>query len=171
MGTSHSRIVIPAVCGRYPSEHYEDQLMPAFVATPTVDSKSFVRLINLKTAVAIHRPGLDPSTTSGSAQAVFDALTQRVKSPFALSSLRSERIEGLRPYQLPFLGSTLKNSLFHAFAQRAPNQRASARRHEGESAESRLNPGRLTCSPQPVPAVQPTGGLLHTPDVAPWLYL
>ncbi|MDH5562198.1 MAG: hypothetical protein OEY91_01055 [Nitrospirota bacterium] len=34
----------------------------------------------------------------------FDVLTQLVKCPFALSSLRSGRVEGLHTYQLPFLG-------------------------------------------------------------------
>jgi len=39
-----------------------------------------------------------------SARTVFDALTQLVKCLFALSSLRSGPVEGLRTYQLPFLG-------------------------------------------------------------------
>jgi len=34
----------------------------------------------------------------------FEVLTQMVKSPFALSSLRSERVEGFRTWHLPFLG-------------------------------------------------------------------
>jgi hypothetical protein len=39
-----------------------------------------------------------------SARTVSEVLTQLVKCPFALSSLRSGRVEGLRTYQLPFLG-------------------------------------------------------------------
>jgi hypothetical protein len=34
----------------------------------------------------------------GSARTVFEVLTQLVKCPFALSSLRSGRVEGLRTY-------------------------------------------------------------------------
>ena len=40
------------------------------------------------------------------ARTVFVAFTQMVKSPFALSSLRSGRVEGFRTCQLPFLGLT-----------------------------------------------------------------
>jgi len=53
-----------------------------------------------------HRPCFDPSTGSGATGTVVEALTQLLKSPFALSSLRSERVEGLRTYQLLVLGST-----------------------------------------------------------------
>ena len=60
----------------------------------------------LKTAVAVmkHRSCFDPSTSSGPARTVFDTFTQMVKSSFALSSLRSGRVEGFRTCQLPFLG-------------------------------------------------------------------
>jgi len=80
---------------------------PAFT-NPKWNSWKFPRFI-LKTAVAVmkHRPCFDPSTSSGSARTVFEVLTQLVKYPFALSSLRSGRVEGLNTYQLPFVGSSL----------------------------------------------------------------
>ena len=56
---------------------------------------------NLKTAVEApkNRAFFEPS--AGSARKVFEALTQLVRSPFALSSLRSGRVEGLYANQLP----------------------------------------------------------------------
>jgi hypothetical protein len=80
-----------------------------FVITPSEmrKVKHAVRFI-LKTAVAVmkHRPYFDPSAlwqvqSLGSTRAVFEALTKLAKSPFALSSLRSGRVEGLRTNQLP----------------------------------------------------------------------
>jgi len=51
---------------------------------------------NLKTAVEVPKNHLcfDPSTGSGSARTVFEALTQLASRPFALSSLRSGRVPG-----------------------------------------------------------------------------
>jgi hypothetical protein len=68
----------------------------------------FRAAINLKTAVDVLKVHLcfDPSASSGSARTAFKALTKLVKSPFALSSLRSGPVEGLGTDQLPILGLT-----------------------------------------------------------------
>lgn len=46
------------------------------------------------------RPVVSLSNSPGSARTIFEALTQLVRSPFALSSLRSGRVEGLYANQL-----------------------------------------------------------------------
>jgi hypothetical protein len=57
--------------------------------------------MNIKTAVEVTKTA---HASTGSARTVFEALTQLVRSPFALSNLRSRRVEGLYANQLPNLG-------------------------------------------------------------------
>jgi hypothetical protein len=66
----------------------------------------FSQSVNLKTAIAVikNRPCFDPSAGSGSARTVFATLAKLVSNPFALSAAASVAIEGIRAFQLPFLG-------------------------------------------------------------------